>query len=496
MFRNKTIKDIAKVTISNVIRLLAGILVGFLLPKIVDVDNYGYYKTFMLYSTYVGLLHFGFVDGLYLKYGGKDYKELERESFRLFSRFLFVLEITISLVLGVVFYFSLTSELKFIFVCLVAYSLFAQIVGYFQMISQITSRFNELSLRNVIQSVLICVSVLALWVICKSTGDLISYRWYILPFLFINFVLAVWYLITYREIVFGKSERIKNNCKKLFSFFILGFPLLVANLCSAFILAIDRQFVNALFDNKTYAVYAFAYNLLALITTALSAISTVIYPTLKKTNKETLKNNYSFLVRIILIFVFACLIVYFPLLKFIPWFLPNYINALPVFRVILPGLAVSSVITIVMHNYYKTDGKELMFFIKSIIVLVLSAAANVVAFFIFKTTISISIASIIVMIVWYFLIEEYFVRLYKVKWIRNCLYMFLMSAAFYLITIWDNWWAAMLVYFCILVGITYLFYWRDINLFIGKFLRKKDSNSSESSIEKNEEENKTNLSKE
>lgn len=69
----------------------------------------------------------------------------------------------------------------------------------------------------------------------------------------------------------------------------IGFPLLFANLCSTLILTLDRQFVNVLFDNATYAVYAFAYNMLSLVTVATSAISTVLYPTLKRVDLESIK---------------------------------------------------------------------------------------------------------------------------------------------------------------------------------------------------------------
>ena len=65
-----------KVTTSNIIKLFAGVVVGFILPKIIGVSDYGYHKTFTLYATYVSLLSFGIVDGIYLKYGGKNYSDL------------------------------------------------------------------------------------------------------------------------------------------------------------------------------------------------------------------------------------------------------------------------------------------------------------------------------------------------------------------------------------------------------------------------------------
>ena len=474
----KTAKNIIKVSLSNVIKLLAGVLVSFLLPRIIGITDYGYYKTFTLYSTYVGLLHFGFADGIYLKYGGKNYEELDKQSFRMYSVFLISLEFLIMAVLTAISFFSLSGDARFIIICLGLYAFSNNVANYYQIISQITNRFNELSIRYIIFSVLNSCSIVALWIIGKYTSVVVSYKLYTIIYVSINVFLMTWYIFTYREISFGKRKPIKGNFKEIFAFFIVGIPLLVANLCSSLILAIDRQFVNILFDKDVYAVYSFAYSMLALIATALAAISTVLYPTLKRIDSKTLRKKYSSLIKTILIIVFACLVVYFPLIPFINWFLPQYNDSLGIFRIILPGLGTSSAITIVMHNYYKTDGKEMSFFVKSAIVLVISIVANYVAFSIFGTTASISIASVGVMLVWYLFIEERFIRLYKVKWLKNIGFLLSMTAAFYLITINKIWWLSMIIYIISFIAITVLFYWND---FRKMFKNKQRLNPNESS---------------
>ena len=332
----KTIGNITKVLVSNLLKLFAGILVGFLLPKIIGVTDYGYYKTFTLYATYVGLFHFGFIDGIYLKYGGKNIDELNKGTFRFYSVILFSLEIFISIILALVAFFALKGEMRFIFLCLAAFVFASNIITYYQTISQITNRFNEYSLRTIIQSLLIIVSIVSLWIVHKYSDSIESYRIYTCIYISIFVLLALWYVFTYRDLSFGKIE--KHKLKEPVNLIKLGFPLLIANLCSTIILAADRQFVNLFFDKDTYAVYAFAYNLLGLVTVALSAISTVIYPTLKRTKTEDLKSVYPKAETIILILSFACLILYFPLKVFIPWFLPKYNGSLEIFRIIFPGI--------------------------------------------------------------------------------------------------------------------------------------------------------------
>ena len=469
----KTLLDILKVSSSNLLFLISGILVGFLLPKIIGKIDYGYYKTFTLYAGYVGLLHFGFSDGIYLIYGGKKFEELNKSKFRSIFIFLFILEALIlffGIVLAVVF---LTGDMRFVFICIFGYMFSANLTNYFQIISQITGRFNELSLRTVFQSLLTIVSIFVLWILNKFFSFKIEYKIYIIIFLTINYILTFWYIFTYKELIIGEKE--SNSFKYYLSFIKIGFPLLISNLCSSLILNLDRQFVNLLFDVETYAVYAFAYNMLSLITTAMSAVATVLYPSLKRVDENGLQLIYDKLMKIILTLVFLLIIVYFPLCWFVNWFLPSYSESLVIFRIILPGLAVSSPVTIIMHNYYKSSNNEVLYFLKSMCILIISIIANLIAYLIFKTTISISISSIFVMFIWYLIIERYFIKKYNVEWIRNYLYIVVMTALFYLITMLSIWWMAMLIYLLAFIVVSLFFYRDDAKYVYNKIkdMRKK-----------------------
>ena len=75
--KNNFIKSVFTVIFSNIFILLSGVLVGFVLPKIMGVDEYGYYKLFMLYATYIVLLYFGLADGMLVKYGGQGDTQMD-----------------------------------------------------------------------------------------------------------------------------------------------------------------------------------------------------------------------------------------------------------------------------------------------------------------------------------------------------------------------------------------------------------------------------------
>ncbi len=470
VFGKKTIKDILKVLFSNVVKLFAGILVGFLIPKILGLTDYAYYKTFQLYATYVGIFHFGIVDGIYLKYGGIKFENIDKNAFKYYSKILFFLEIIITLIGAFIALKFLKNEYKFIFLMISVYIFCYNITGYFQTISQITERFDELSIRNIIQSCLNVISVIVLWILSKNEIQ-VNYRLYTSIFVFIQFLLSIWYIITYRSISFFNIKN-KGNRKEIFNFIKVGLPLLISNLCLLIFLNLDRQFVNVLYPIEkfpnTYATYAFAYNLLTLITTATSAISIVLYPSLKRTKEEEVNSSYNKYVTIIISIVFICLLVYYPLCWFINWFLPKYVDSLIIFRIILPGLILSSIVTIINHNYFKILNKNIIFFMISIVILVVGFMANFLAYILVKEPYSISIASVIVLLLWYFITTIYFVVKYKVKWIKNFIFVIVSILSFYLITIIDNVYLGFLLQVIISFIIVYIFNFKNVNDFFRK----------------------------
>ena len=67
------------VVAGNIALLTAKLLAWLVVPKVLGVIEYGYYKTFTLYLVYAMMLHFGFSDGILLLYGGKDYHDINQK---------------------------------------------------------------------------------------------------------------------------------------------------------------------------------------------------------------------------------------------------------------------------------------------------------------------------------------------------------------------------------------------------------------------------------
>ena len=60
--KNKDYFNVIIVSASGLFTLIVSTLLGFVLPKLVSIDDYAYYQVYALYTSFAGFLHLGFVN--------------------------------------------------------------------------------------------------------------------------------------------------------------------------------------------------------------------------------------------------------------------------------------------------------------------------------------------------------------------------------------------------------------------------------------------------
>ena len=459
----KFLGDIIKAFSSNIVSLLTGVLVGFFIPKMMGVVGYANYKIYTLYLTYLAFSSLGLGDGLYLKFAGMDKENLDKEAIRYYTQ-RYYLQILLFFALGIIGSFLFVdTDYRFISIALCFTVISSQIVGLHQNFSMLTSKFGEYSKRIVIKSAFTSILVITLFVHYQTTGNDIKYEIYIIGIIVIEYVLAFWYVYTYRDFSFGKAKIAMRKDEKYYIVLLVGFPLLLSNMAGTVFLNLDRQFVSLLFSKEIYAIYAFAYNMLTLVTTMTSAISLVLFPSMRRIENLDTRTYIQRYLPPFSILVALCLIVYYPLSVIVAKFLDKYIASIEILRIILPGLVLSSCVTVIFFNFYKLENKVKQYFVKTIISISFSVIMNYLAWFFFRDYRAISWASIISLSFWYALAAEYFVRKYKVRIFKNSVYVLTVIIAFYVLThLIHNFYLGALVYFANFAIITYVFYQKAV----------------------------------
>lgn len=124
--------------IANLINLAFNLITNFVLPKELSVENYAMIKTFQLYISYAGLFHFGFVDGMYLKYGGKSVNSIQKKDLNTNLSTLRSFQIVVTCICAVV---SIYLENP-LFICFSLAIMPINLGNYFKQLYQATGEFS------------------------------------------------------------------------------------------------------------------------------------------------------------------------------------------------------------------------------------------------------------------------------------------------------------------------------------------------------------------
>ncbi|MBZ9609366.1 oligosaccharide flippase family protein [Clostridium estertheticum] len=381
------IKKSLRVIFVECFGILIGILNGLLIPKVLDIQSYGYLKTFTLYITYAGMLHFGFSDGMYLILGGKDITDIKKEKIK--GYFYVMLKIVIAAV-AILFIVSIFFIKDMAFRYFVFYILPFQIVLFVSLLYRATGEFNKYVVIRIVQNIVNLASILAVILIIKS------------PILYMqiqvvgNMVLAI---VTGTLIIIStkKSEKIKRS--EIKSITSMGFTIMIANVISLLFVTLDRWFVKIKFTDNDFAFYSFAVSMLSLFIVLINAITVLFYPYLAR-NKDDAKVVSNVKKYIILICSFAPA-GYFVLEFIVKNFLKEYIPSLEVLGILIIGIPFITLTNVLYANLYKVGKRGKEYLIVASKMVALAFILNAFATYVLKDPVMIAYATLVTLVVWY-----------------------------------------------------------------------------------------------
>lgn len=350
---NDVLSSFARVGLSNLVRVISGILVTIALPLLLTKEDFGYYRIFVLYMAYIGVFGVGLVDGVYIKLGGQTVDAVDRVVLSSYTRLIVCLQLLFALVL-----FGLTlflhGEVRAL-VALLAGSVFIiNVSGYLQLIGQALGEFKVTSSRTIIYSILNVVVLVGLYAYVWLTGNEISYEVYVLGFLGINSVCLVWYVISFRSLILNRDAGIRLVGSDAAGLIAVGLPLLIVSLLSVFFNTLDSLVVSHLSDKATFAVYSFPYTVVNVYNLAVTSLSTVLFPTFRRLSRTVLLSSYRKYLAYFQCCAVAVLPAFYLLALIVENMVPKFINSVPILNIVLLTAVVNSIIAIIYRNIFAT----------------------------------------------------------------------------------------------------------------------------------------------
>ncbi|MBO9131517.1 oligosaccharide flippase family protein [Bacillus sp. 165] len=454
-------KDLLRVIFANIVTLLAGIVTSLIIPKILGIHDYAYYRMFTLYLTFVGFAHFGYADGILVLYGNYDYKNLPKEKFRGFTLFLGLFQLAFGcLLIGFLLFANGDDNKRLIFLFVAINLVLLNLTTYFTYICQITKDFKTVTRNIVINNIILILGTL-IFLLLKVDNYVI----YILLQTFVNLTLFARYIFHLKEIVFGKLPSLQSLKGEITGTFKVGVFILLGNIMGVFIMGLDRIFIERFYTLEEFAFYSFAVSLLSLVFTFITAISNFIYPYVRRMDQEKLPKMYITLHQIIASLTGLALASFFVLKVVVQNFLPHYIDALTITAILYPTIMFRAIINLVAGNFYKTLRLEKDYNKNNLIALLIALALNGVAIGLKVNIQYISFANFTSFFLWLLYTNWYFGKKLDIFLMKHNILIVLLVISFLVCTLF-SWYTGLILYIIVACFLPLLFYKSDIVLLV------------------------------
>jgi O-antigen/teichoic acid export membrane protein len=348
--------------------LSASVILVTLVPNFLNKNDYGYWQLFLLYNTYIGLFSLGWNDGIFLRYGGKEYKLLNKEV--LFSQFW--MSVILQIIMTVLAMVTLPLIIKTYFI------IYAVAVGITKtnirnmllFILEATMRDREYAVSIIMDRILFIGIILIIILSGKS-----DYRYFISAELISGFAAMFYLVYCCKDIVFSASKRF-FDFKEAYQNIGCGFKLLLSNLINILITGIVRIVIKGRWDITVFGNISLVLSVSNIIMVFVNSASIVIFPLLRRINKNQLPGLYYSIRNIIMIILVGMLLMYYPLKLLLSIVLPQYKEALDYMAVLIPAYIFEGNIGLLGNTYLKTMKKERILLKINIVTLILCGLIN------------------------------------------------------------------------------------------------------------------------
>lgn len=351
------IKNVSISIAANMVTIFVSLIITLILPKIVTVEQYGYWQIYLFYTTYVGVLHFGLNDGIYLRYGGEEYKKLDYKKFNGQFRVLFMIELIAMIV--IIFFACTLNDItyKYIWVSLGICTFLSNIRYMYIYILQATNRIKEFAIITIIDRAFFVLFIFAFWMLNIIDGKTVIVSDLLGRVL--SLILGGFFckeiVLEYKKIDQSIWHEIRENI-------ISGSQLMLANLASSCIIGAVRYGIQRNWDVTLFGKISLMLSISNFFVIFINALGIVIYPLLRREDDNNRSDLYFAMEKILDFVLIFSLLLYYPVQIIIRLWLPQYSDVMQYICILYPVYVFEGKMALLYNTYLKVYRKEKVIF--------------------------------------------------------------------------------------------------------------------------------------
>lgn len=387
--KNKFVSNLSYAFIAQIVAMMMSLGVNFILPKYIGELDFSYWQLFIFYTQYIPFLHLGINDGVYLRYGGKSVDELDKAAVKsqLIGAFLYQMAFCIAICIGATVIVSDVTRNQVIFLAVLFFGVYT-VQNYLGYIFQAINDTYIYSKSVLISRIFFLLIIFANIFIFHQKSFLLFAFGYI-----IAFSISLAYLaFKSREFFSARLLPILATIKELKLSISAGSKLMLANIASMLILGIGRQFIDMKWGILEFGKISFAITITNFVLTFIQQIGLVMFPMLRKVNKEQQRNIYILCRDGLFLILPIIYIGFFPLAFILALWLPEYQISVRYLILLLPICFFDTKMQMLCNTYLKVLREEAVLFKINIISMIISLALTGIGALIFNNLIIVVIS--------------------------------------------------------------------------------------------------------
>lgn len=300
-------------------------------------------------------LHFGWEDGIYLRYAGKSFAELDEKIFAGQFYGIIALQIILAVLITIISPFFIDDPIKKVaLTCAVWLAPFVNFTNLCNFIMQITNRIKDYAKFLLSERIIFFLGVVFFLLILRKN----EFRYMYYAKLISETGLTLIGLYLCRSLLKPRFQSFKNTIKETKENLTVGSKLLMANIASLLIIGIVRYGISVGWDVSTFGKVSLTLGISNFLMVFINSISVVFFPIIKRMDEEKRADIYLTIRNILDIILFAALLSYYPLKCILAWWLPKYADSLIYMSILFPVCVFASKISLLINTYLKSMRKE------------------------------------------------------------------------------------------------------------------------------------------
>lgn len=339
---------------TNTLAFLVSLASTLVFPKVLGVGDYSFWQLYVFYTGYVGVLQFGWNDGIYLRYGGQRYGQLGRSRFS--SQFwLLVGSQLVASGLVVLAALTLVPDVDRSFI-LTMTGVAVLILGcrwFFVFVWQATNMIGHYARALALESSVFIVAV-SVWFLCGGTG----YRGLILCDLLAKGASLGVAMYWCRDLVFIRPHAGRTDFSEAWLNVSVGIKLMLANFASILMVGIVRFAIERHWDVVTFGKVSLSLSVSSLVMVFVNAVGVVVFPTLRRIDAARKPELFLTLRTLYLPVATVLLLLYFPLRIGLALWLPAYADSMIYLGLLFPVFIYEGRMALLVNSFLKDLREE------------------------------------------------------------------------------------------------------------------------------------------